>query len=35
MYTEADAWVFLTNVLTLVVGKEHVSRKTPLGCVGV
>jgi len=35
MHTEADAWVLLTNVLTLLVGEEHVGRKTTLRRVGV
>ena len=35
MHTEADARVLFKNILTLVVGKEHVSRKTTLGRVGV
>ena len=33
--TEADTRVFFTNVLTLVIGEEHVCRKTTLGRVGV
>jgi len=32
---EADAGVLFTNILTLVVGEEHVGRKTTLGRVGV
>jgi len=35
VHTEADARVLFTNILTLVVGEEHVGRKTTLGCVGV
>jgi hypothetical protein len=35
MHTEGDARVLFTNILTLIVGKEHVSRKTTLGRVGV
>jgi hypothetical protein len=35
MHTEADAGVLFANILTLFVGKEHVSRKTTLGRVGV
>jgi hypothetical protein len=34
MHTEADVRVLFTNILTLFVGKEHVSRKTTLGRVG-
>merc|ERR1712098_787816 len=33
--TEADAWVFLTDILTLLIGKEHVCREAALGSVGV
>jgi hypothetical protein len=33
--TKRDAGVFLAHVLALLIGKEHVSRKTPLGSVGV
>ena len=33
--TEADTWVLIANVLTLLVGKEHVSRETTLGRVGI
>lgn len=32
---ERDAGVLLTDVLSLLVGKEHVRRKTTLGGVGV
>jgi hypothetical protein len=32
---EGDARVFLTDVLTLLVGEEHVGGETALGCVGV
>ena len=35
VHTELDTGVVLTNLLAAVVGKEHVSRKTALGCVGV
>jgi hypothetical protein len=35
VHTEADAGVLFTNILTLVVGEEHVGRKTTLGRVGV
>jgi hypothetical protein len=35
MRTEADAWVFLANSITLIVGEEHVGRETTLGRVGV
>jgi hypothetical protein len=35
VHTEADARVLFTNILTLVVGEEHVGRKTTLGRVGV
>jgi len=35
MRTEADAWVFLTDILTLLIGKEHVCREAALGSVGV
>lgn len=33
--TELDAGVLLTDVLTLLVGEEHVGRETTLGCVRV
>jgi len=33
--TELDARVLLADLVTLVVGKEHVRRKTTLRCVGV
>jgi hypothetical protein len=33
--TEGDATVLLANVLTLLVGEEHVGGETALGCVGV
>jgi hypothetical protein len=32
---ERDARVLLTNVLTLLVGEEHVGRETTLGGIGV
>jgi hypothetical protein len=32
---ESDARVLLTDVLTLLVGEEHVGRQATLGCVGV
>ena len=35
LLTEADAWVLLTDSLALVIGEEHVRRKTTLGCVGI
>ena len=35
VHTEADARVLFTDILTLVVGEEHVGRKTTLGRVGV
>jgi hypothetical protein len=35
MHTEGDARVLFMNILTLIVGEEHVSRKTTLGRVGV
>ena len=35
MHTKADAGVLFTNILTLVVGEEHVGRKTTLGRVRV
>lgn len=34
-FTESDAWVFLSNIVTLLVCEEHVGRETTLGCVGV
>lgn len=33
--TEADSGIFLSYVVTLLVGKEHVCRETTLGRVGV
>ncbi len=33
--TKADTRVLVTNVLTLLVGKEHISRETTLGRVGI
>lgn len=33
--TELDTGVLLTDVLTLLVGEEHVGRETTLGCVRV
>jgi hypothetical protein len=33
--TEADTGVVLTDVLTLLVGEEHVGRKTTLGSIGI
>jgi predicted ATPase len=33
--TEADTWVLLTNIVTLIVGEEHVGRETTLGGIGV
>ena len=33
--TEADTRVLLTNILTLVVGEEHVSREATLGRVRI
>ncbi len=35
MLTKADARVFLSNIVTLLVGKEHVSGKTTLWRVGI
>jgi hypothetical protein len=35
VHTEGDAGVLFTNILTLVVGEEHVGRKTTFGRVGV
>jgi hypothetical protein len=35
VHTEGDARVLFTNILTLVIGEEHVGRKTTLGRVGV
>jgi hypothetical protein len=34
-HTEADAWVLITDILTLLVREEHVGRETTLGRVGV
>jgi hypothetical protein len=34
-HTEADARVLITDVLTLLVGEEHVRREATLGRVGV
>jgi hypothetical protein len=34
-HTEADARVLVTNVLTLLVGEEHVGRQTTLRRVGI
>ena len=33
--TEADAWVFVADILALLVGKEHVRGQTTLGRVGI
>lgn len=33
--TELDAWVVLTDLVTLLVGEEHVGGETTLGGVGV
>ena len=33
--TEADAWVLFTDVLTLLVGEEHVSGKAALGRIRI
>lgn len=33
--TERDARVLFANLLTVVVGEEHVRGETTLGCVGV
>jgi hypothetical protein len=33
--TELDAGVFLANLVAVVIGEEHVGRKTTLGGVGV
>jgi hypothetical protein len=33
--TERDTGVLLTDVLTLLIGKEHVGRQTTLGSIGV
>jgi hypothetical protein len=34
-HTELDAWVVLTNLVAVVVGEEHVCRKTTLWRVGI
>ena len=34
-HTEGDAWVLVADVLTLLVGEEHVGRETTLWRVGV
>lgn len=34
-HTELDAGVVLADLLATVIGEEHVSRETTLGCVGV
>lgn len=34
-HTEGNAWVFVSDALTVLVGEEHVSRETTLGGVGV
>lgn len=34
-HTEANAWVLITDILTLLVREEHVGRETTLGRVGV
>ena len=33
--TKADAWVLITDILTLLVGKEHVCGKTTLWSIGI
>jgi hypothetical protein len=33
--TELDAWVVLADLVTLLVGEEHVCGKTTLGRVGI
>lgn len=34
-HTECDTWVLVANVLSLLVGKEHVCRQTTLGRVRI
>ena len=33
--TKADSWVLIANILTLLVGEEHVCRETTLRRVGI
>jgi hypothetical protein len=33
--TKGDAFVLSSDIITLLVGKEHVGGKTTLGCVGI
>lgn len=35
MPTKGDAWIFLSYVVALFVGKEHVRGETTLGRIGV
>ena len=34
-FTESDTRVLLANILTLLIGEEHVGRQATLGCIGV
>jgi hypothetical protein len=35
MHTEGDSWVFLTDVLSLFIGKEHVGGESTFWRVGI